>query len=44
MPAEFTDLRIDARWTVPMSARDLVLEDHSLFVRDGRIEAIVPRA
>jgi 5-methylthioadenosine/S-adenosylhomocysteine deaminase len=44
MPAEFTDLRIDARWTVPMSERDVVLEDHSLFVRDGRIVALVPRA
>ncbi len=44
MPAELADLRIDARWTVPMSERDLLLEDHSLFVRDGRIDALVPRA
>ncbi|HUY83954.1 MAG TPA: amidohydrolase family protein [Steroidobacteraceae bacterium] len=44
MPAEFADLRIDARWTVPMSAPGVVLEDHSLFVRDGRIDALVPRA
>ncbi|MDE2295862.1 MAG: amidohydrolase family protein [Gammaproteobacteria bacterium] len=43
MPAGFADLRIDARWTVPMHGRDRVLEDHSLFVRDGRIEALVPR-
>ncbi len=44
MPAELADLRIDARWTVPMSAPRVVLEDNSLFVRAGRIEALVPRA
>ncbi len=44
MSAEFADLRIDARWTIPMTEREVVLEDHSLFVRDGRIAALVPRA
>jgi 5-methylthioadenosine/S-adenosylhomocysteine deaminase len=38
------DLRIDARWIVPMTAREELLEQHSLIVRDGRIAAILPRA
>jgi 5-methylthioadenosine/S-adenosylhomocysteine deaminase len=36
------DLRIDVRWLAPMSARGVVLEDHSLVVRDGRILDILP--
>jgi 5-methylthioadenosine/S-adenosylhomocysteine deaminase len=36
------DLRIDARWILPMTARDMVLRDHSLLVRDGRILEILP--
>ncbi len=34
------DLRIDARWVVPI-APDGILHQHSLLVRDGRIVAIV---
>ena len=38
------DLRIETRWIAPMSTRNVVLEDHSLLVRDGRILDILPRA
>src|SRR5580698_4804934 len=44
MPIAPVDLRIEARWIAPMSARDMVLEDHSLLVRDGRILDILPSA
>jgi 5-methylthioadenosine/S-adenosylhomocysteine deaminase len=44
MPAVLADLRIDARWIVPMTARGRVLADHSLVVRDGRILDILPSA
>src|ERR1700761_3161269 len=36
------DLRIDARWVLPMSERDVLLEHHSLLVRDGRILDVLP--
>jgi 5-methylthioadenosine/S-adenosylhomocysteine deaminase len=36
------DLRIDVRWLAPMTARGVVLEDHSMLVRDGRILDILP--
>ena len=36
------DLRIDVRWLAPMTARGVVLEHHSLVVRDGRILDILP--
>ena len=36
------DLRIEVRWIAPMTARNLVLKDHSLLVRDGRILDILP--
>ena len=42
MPLVPADLRIDARWILTMTARDVVLEDHSLLVRDGRILEILP--
>jgi 5-methylthioadenosine/S-adenosylhomocysteine deaminase len=42
MPLAPADLRIEVRWIVPMSARNVVLEDHSLLVRDGRILDILP--
>jgi 5-methylthioadenosine/S-adenosylhomocysteine deaminase len=38
------DLRIEVRWIAPMTARNLVLKDHSLLVRDGRILDILPSA
>ncbi|HER35182.1 MAG: TRZ/ATZ family hydrolase [Halothiobacillaceae bacterium] len=31
------------RWLIPVAPRDEVLEDHAVWVRDGRIEAILPR-
>ncbi len=37
------DLLIHPRWLVPVVPRATVLENHSLAVRDGRIEAILPR-
>jgi len=44
MPDLVADLRIDARWIVPMTARGAALEEHSLIVRNGRIAALLPRA
>jgi 5-methylthioadenosine/S-adenosylhomocysteine deaminase len=44
MPIAPADLCIEARWIAPMTARDVVLEDHSLLVRDGRILDILPSA
>jgi 5-methylthioadenosine/S-adenosylhomocysteine deaminase len=42
MPIAPADLRIEVRWIAPMTARNAVLEDHSLLVRDGRILDILP--
>ncbi|HEX3396911.1 MAG TPA: amidohydrolase family protein [Steroidobacteraceae bacterium] len=44
MPIAPADLRIEVRWVAPMTARNAVLEDHSLLVRDGRILDILPSA
>src|ERR1700735_5614534 len=44
MPIAPVDLRIEVRWIAPMTARNVVLEDHSLLVRDGRILDILPSA
>ena len=46
MPTDPTpaDLRIDARWVVPVEPAGSVLEDHSVIVRDGRIVALLPRS
>jgi 5-methylthioadenosine/S-adenosylhomocysteine deaminase len=44
MPIAPADLRIEVRWIAPMTARNVVLEDHSLLVRDGRILDILPSA
>ena len=44
MPAAPADLSINARWIVPMTARDLLLEDAFAMVRDGRIIDVLPRA
>jgi 5-methylthioadenosine/S-adenosylhomocysteine deaminase len=44
MPIVPADLCIETRWIAPMTARDQVLEDHSLLVRDGRILDILPSA
>ena len=38
------DLRIDARWVLPMDAAGSVLEHHSVYVSEGRITAICPTA
>jgi 5-methylthioadenosine/S-adenosylhomocysteine deaminase len=42
MPFVAADLRIDVRWIACMTARNALLEDHSLVVRDGRILDILP--
>jgi 5-methylthioadenosine/S-adenosylhomocysteine deaminase len=42
MPAVLADLRIDARWIVPMTTPHEVLENHSLVVRNGRILDLLP--
>src|ERR1700733_2256690 len=44
MPAVLADLRIDARWIVPMTTPHEVLENHALVVRDGRILDLLPSA
>jgi 5-methylthioadenosine/S-adenosylhomocysteine deaminase len=44
MPAVPADLRIDARWIVPMTTPHRVLENHALVVRDGRILDLLPSA
>jgi 5-methylthioadenosine/S-adenosylhomocysteine deaminase len=36
------DLRVEVRWVAPMTARNEVLEDHSVLVRNGRILDILP--
>ncbi len=41
MPAICVDLSIKARWIVPMTARNRVLEDHVLVVHDGRIVDLI---
>jgi 5-methylthioadenosine/S-adenosylhomocysteine deaminase len=42
MPAVPADLRIEARWIVPMTMPGKVLEHHTLVVRDGRILDLLP--
>jgi 5-methylthioadenosine/S-adenosylhomocysteine deaminase len=42
MPLVPADLRIDVRWILPMTGRDLILQQHSLLVRDGRILDVLP--
>src|SRR5277367_3646459 len=42
MPEAFADLRVEVRWVAPMTARNEVLEDHSVLVRNGRILDILP--
>jgi 5-methylthioadenosine/S-adenosylhomocysteine deaminase len=42
MSMAHADLRIDARWLAPMTARGVVLERHSMVVRDGRILDVLP--
>jgi 5-methylthioadenosine/S-adenosylhomocysteine deaminase len=44
MPIAPADLRIEVRWIAPMTAHNVILEDHSLLVRDGRILDILPSA
>ena len=38
------DLIITARWIVPVEPSGVVLEEHAVVVRDGRILAVLPRA
>ena len=40
-PADFI---ITARWIVPVEPAGVVLEDHAVVVRDGRIQAVAPLA
>jgi 5-methylthioadenosine/S-adenosylhomocysteine deaminase len=44
MPAVPADLSIKARWIVPMTGRDEVLDHHTLVMRDGRILDVLPSA
>lgn len=37
------DRLLSARWIIPVEPDGLVLEDHALVLRDGRIAAILPR-
>jgi len=38
------DLLVHPRWLVPIVPRGTVLENHSLAIRDGRIQALLPRS
>ena len=38
------DTLIEARWVVPVEPHGIVLDDHAVAIRDGRIEAILPIA
>jgi 5-methylthioadenosine/S-adenosylhomocysteine deaminase len=42
MSAVPADLSVSCRWILPMTARDTVLENHTLVVRDGRILDVLP--
>jgi 5-methylthioadenosine/S-adenosylhomocysteine deaminase len=42
MPAVNADLLISCRFILPMTSRDVLLEHHSLVVRDGRILDVLP--
>lgn len=42
MPEASADLRIEVRWVAPMTARNELLEHHSLLVRNGRILDVLP--
>jgi 5-methylthioadenosine/S-adenosylhomocysteine deaminase len=44
MPAVPADLSIKARWIVPMTGRDEILDHHTLVMRDGRILDVLPTA
>jgi len=37
-------LLLNARWVVPVEPSGTVLDEHAVAVRDGRIEAVLPRA
>lgn len=39
---ESVDLLIHARWVIPVQPHGVVLEDHAVAVRDGRIVALLP--
>jgi 5-methylthioadenosine/S-adenosylhomocysteine deaminase len=41
---ETADFIINARWTIPVVPHGVVLNDHALVVRDGRIVEILPQA
>jgi 5-methylthioadenosine/S-adenosylhomocysteine deaminase len=38
------DLIITARWIVPIEPAGIVLEDHAVVIRDGRVLSVLPRA
>jgi 5-methylthioadenosine/S-adenosylhomocysteine deaminase len=44
MPVVPADFRIEVRWIAPMTARNELLVEHSLLVRDGRILDILPNS
>ena len=38
------DLRIDARWVLPLGESSEVLENHSVYVTNGRIVGLQPQS
>jgi 5-methylthioadenosine/S-adenosylhomocysteine deaminase len=38
------DLAVSARWVIPVEPAGVILEEHTVVVRDGRIEALLPTA
>jgi 5-methylthioadenosine/S-adenosylhomocysteine deaminase len=43
-PPTSVDRLIDARWVIPVEPQGVVLEEHSVAIRDGRIVGITPTA
>ena len=41
---EQADTLVEARWIIPVEPEGLVLENHALAIRDGRIAGILPQA
>ena len=40
---QLVDLVIEARWIVPVDPSEVVLENHAVVVKDGRIVALLPQ-
>ena len=41
---QHADTIIEARWVLPIAPKGVILENHSIIIRDGRIAAVLPNA